>query len=819
MTSAIVFLLATALLRQEPVRVGATLSSPTVHVGETAVLEISVATYGSEPDSVVMPILPPGLTSVSTADFSESQFSMPGGRSQILRRQISLVARSAGQFQLPAVVVWVRGRRYVTPSLVLTVSGAPPPMAAFKGRGPGEEVVLEATATPQSVFVGEQVTLHVDALFSEDVRSRLRSAPEYQPPNPSGFWVYELPNPISVDFKRVKDQFYEVQTFRRAYFPLTAGSFVLPPAKLLYEVREGFLNTPETRELTSESIKLDVKPLPAEGRPAAFNGAVGRFLARAQLDPAQVPAGEAATLTLEVEGQGNVKALPPPILPPLPGVQVYPPSEDTHVDMVDGVVKGSKKFSWVLIPTRPGKLEVPSLEYAYFDPSRQAYGVSRTPTLYLDVSPGATASSSKVARTGPSVRPIAMRPSGPGPLRYVRTRDFALLQVVPLLGVLGLAMRRRSRGRPRRITNKQLRARIEDRLAELDADADKLTANFFASLEMEFRAWLAQRFENPALRSAHSAEIASLLENAGVDAERAGATATFIEAVDHARYSPTPPDARERRTLVARARALVEQLNQHRERRGKNTTARIIALLLGSSLLVSVAASNALAQETATTPSPTNDSLFAAALHAYNTGDSKAASEGFGKYVGAHPDDAAAWYNLGNAAYRNCERGRAVWAWLRSLGLQPRNANARANLEMVNADEELITHAGLPLPLTSNETLLLASIAWCIACSCGILYFVLRRGRTSAAFVGSLCLLIALTLFGTVAFRSAQSPYAVVVPRTTPLRAAPEFRADQLRVLGSGDALHVTARQNEWIRVKTTDGTEGWVEADRVGSL
>jgi hypothetical protein len=211
--------------------------------------------------------------------------------------------------------------------------------------------------------------------------------------------------------------------------------------------------------------------------------------------------------------------------------------------------------------------------------------------------------------------------------------------------------------------------------------------------------------------------------------------------------------------------------------------------------------------------------LFVAALHAYNTGDSRTAQDAFGRFVTAHPHDSAAWYDLGNAAYRNGERGRAVWAWLRSLALQPRNQNARANLELVNADDELITHAGLPLPLTTNETLLLASIAWLVACVGAVLYLFLRRGRTSAAFVGALSLLIALTLFGTVAFQSAQSRYAVVVPRTTPLRAAPAFRADQLRVLGSGDALHVTGRQNEWIRVRTTDGTEGWVEADRVGLL
>src|SRR5207253_5273160 len=103
-----------------------------------------------------------------------------------------------------------------------------------------------------------------------------------------------------------------------------------------------------------------------------------------------------------------------------------------------------------------------------------------------------------------------------------------------------------------------------------------------------------------------------------------------------------------------------------------------------------------------------------------------------------------------NAAYRGGERGRAMWAWLRALELQPRNPAARANLDLVNADDKSIDRAAPPLPFSSEETLLLASACWCLAGSAGAWYFLFRRGRRGAFFTALVCALIAASLAGSV---------------------------------------------------------------------
>src|SRR5205823_2264426 len=61
----------------------------------------------------------------------------------------------------------------------------------------------------------------------------------------------------------------------------------------------------------------------------------------------------------------------------------------------------------------------------------------------------------------------------------------------------------------------------------------------------------------------------------------AAATVGFVEAVDHARYAPVPPDATARRELLERARRLVDQLDalgSKQKQRSRTTVATLAAV-------------------------------------------------------------------------------------------------------------------------------------------------------------------------------------------------------------------------------------------------
>src|SRR5262249_40120157 len=65
----------------------------------------------------------------------------------------------------------------------------------------------------------------------------------------------------------------------------------------------------------SEPLHLEVLPLPDAGKPADFSGAVGTFDLHVSASPRELKAGDPVTITTTVEGDGNLAAITPPLLP------------------------------------------------------------------------------------------------------------------------------------------------------------------------------------------------------------------------------------------------------------------------------------------------------------------------------------------------------------------------------------------------------------------------------------------------------------------------------------------------------------------------
>ena len=804
------FALVIGLHAQDPVRVTAKLTPESVPVGETTVLEVVVETNGPAPDAIVVPPLPPELSIVSSSDYTQLQLTMPGGRRRTVRRQITLVAREPGRYEIAPIAVRVRGEQYRTGVVTLVVTGSV--SARSRSRGPNDEVILRAWLTPDTAYVGEQVTLHGEAMFSTDVRLQLRRAPDYIPPSPSGFWVHDLAGSTAARPRLVGDEMYEVQSFGRAYFPLAPGEYVLAPVRLLYEVRRGFLFAPESHELATDSLRLVVLPLPEEGRPASFTGAVGRFSVRARIEPTEVPAGEAVALVVEVTGEGNIKGLPPPLLPDLDGVRVFPPTEETEIQPDEARVRGVKRFTWVLIPDRPGRLQLPPIEYAYFDPELVAYDVARSSLPALAVGPAAWAGAAETGAATTAV--IRATPSGPPRLRWVRTRWFAAVPFLPLAGLAWvLTVRRRASRRPPVPSKRRLRAGRRQRMAEIETLVGGQDTAFFGRLAAAVRTALAEEFALPTLDRAAPADVRSLLEDAGLAAALAGEAAGLLERLERARFEPVPPGPEERRACFAEAMRLLEALEATADGRGHaapgpGTTASLV--LAG---LLAFSAAPAAAQA----PQGSGLAAFERAVEAYGAGDFAAAAEGFRHFLAAHPEDANAWYNLGSAYFQAGERGRAIWAWLQAARLRPRDGEVMHNLRLAQAGQELLQRALPPVPLSSDETLLAACALW-LAGAAALGRAILRRAR-AAGVAGALLTSLALALVAAWGLPRLRDPIAVVLDGPTPLLAAPVLRAEPLRELDAGSGVRILEERGDWLRVATFDGGQGWLEASRAGRL
>src|SRR5690606_9387310 len=87
------------------------------------------------------------------------------------------------------------------------------------------------------------------------------------------------------------------------------------------EERPGFFDSPlrdRTRTqrvvIASDPVTLEVRPLPAEGRPAGFNGLVGRYDLSVTADRERASVGDPIGLSLRIRGPEPMSGAAPPSL-------------------------------------------------------------------------------------------------------------------------------------------------------------------------------------------------------------------------------------------------------------------------------------------------------------------------------------------------------------------------------------------------------------------------------------------------------------------------------------------------------------------------
>lgn len=185
------------------------------------------------------------------------------------------------------------------------------------------------------------------------------------------------------------------------------GVLSWPGARLRYAYAtaftEDFVNgrVPSERRdafVTARAVELTVQPLPEEGRPANFSGAVGRFTLEAECDRREVAVGESLRLTLRLEGDGDLSTCEPPDVRALAGFDVRGTLDD-HGHARRTIVHD-------VAPRSASTSEIPAVSFSCFDPHPPAgYRTAASAPIALRVSgPTAPAYPSPPAGAGFAAR-------------------------------------------------------------------------------------------------------------------------------------------------------------------------------------------------------------------------------------------------------------------------------------------------------------------------------------------------------------------------------------------------------------------------------
>ena len=106
-------------------------------------------------------------------------------------------------------------------------------------------------------------------------------------------------------------------------------------------------------------------PLPEEGKPEGFSGAVGKFGFNVSVSPTEVKEGDPITLRMTVNGEGNLTAFEMPSLSSKDNFKLY----DPQIIEKDNI----KKSEQVIIPNSAEVIQVPKIQFSYFDPDLKRY--------------------------------------------------------------------------------------------------------------------------------------------------------------------------------------------------------------------------------------------------------------------------------------------------------------------------------------------------------------------------------------------------------------------------------------------------------------
>jgi hypothetical protein len=136
--------------------------------------------------------------------------------------------------------------------------------------------------------------------------------------------------------------------------------------------------------ISSPSSRLLVLPLPRQGRPADFTGAVGEFQVSTEISPAHVAAGDPLTLRLHISGAGNFDRVESNMFDHLDHWKTYPAKSSFKASDEVGY-KGEKIFEQPLIAAQPGEQTIPPLEFSYFNPNTRQYQHARTQPIKVMV--------------------------------------------------------------------------------------------------------------------------------------------------------------------------------------------------------------------------------------------------------------------------------------------------------------------------------------------------------------------------------------------------------------------------------------------------
>lgn len=856
------------------IRVLTEIDRPVIEQGQAALLRVTVEGAARVEDGPRVPEVD-GLD-IRPAGQSTSVSIVNTRVSRSITYQFSVRGVRPGGYTIGPVEVKDGGKlhRGDAVKLEVTAAQASPPPAGVTGRdaGPagagdstdGGELFVRAVVDQDRVYVGQQVTLRFQ--FYQQQAFPLLESPQYTPPSMEGFWREDL-SPQRTRNETVNGRLYQVTEIAYALFPTQSGTLTIGPGHLDCRIRDhgsrrsrrdpfdffGSMFSDRRVRLSTRPLAVRVDPLP-QPQPDDFTGGVGVFSLQAGLERQVAGQNEPVTLTLTVQGSGNLSTVGDPAIPEIPGVRVYPSGSEVSPSRDGDDLGGWKLIRAVLVPESTGPRTIPPIRFSYFDPKAGAYRSVATQPLSLTVEPGRTT----VGGTGAggvslrgrdlrTIRPATMLRRLGGERAWLQ-RGFWALQGLPIL-LLAVALAYRARRRRMEsnwgeVLSRGAPGRLRGDVRDLMRDPGLPAQDRYDRLGQGLERFFTDRYRFP-VRGRSREDLMAVMEAEGTPVDAARMAQDLLERCDRARFAPLTQTEEDFRSLCGLALEVADRLSAPtRGRKGGRAPALIgiLALLLPGLHAVPHAAAQhepGFALPVMITHEEA-DRAFERGNEAYGRGAFDEAAREYAKVLAGGLISADLMLNLGNACYRAGEPGWAVFFFEHGRRLDPSDPDLRTNLELVLEETvgdspvgggsrflEALVH--LQDRNSLSQAIRLASIFWWLA----LVYAAARialagtrgplrlDGPVARAIGSALMLMLCVSVLwvGIKAVQMRGAADAVVVADELEVRSNPDPGATLEFTLHAGTQVRLGRRQEMFTEVLLGSRMRGWAGSRGLASL
>ena len=508
----------------------------------------------------------------------------------------TLMASKEGTFTIPPATIKVDGEQYTSNGVRISVLPPDQPANASAASQPtsnsgsgqtakggqtsnstsdlSSNIFMRTLVSKTKVHEQEAILLSYKLYFAGvDVAQLTNNTrlPEFK-----GFLKQELEmGEIQTELEHYNGRNYQTAVlYRTLLFPQRSGDITIDPAQFeallrvqnraqVRSIFDDFFNsyTTATKALTSPGVTIHVSALPA-GKPMGFSGGVGQFNISSAISSTDLQANEAVTLTLTIQGAGNMKLLKTPAVDWPEGFEVYDPKVTNNFRNSTSGVSGTKTIEYLAIPRAGGTYAIPPIQFSYYDTQADDYKTLTTPEYTLHIARSANEETNAtvvnnfvqkedIQQLGSDIRYIYANELPEFKIRKSTvtfgTLAFWLCYLIPALlaALLFIIFRKKIKENAdiTRVRYKKANKVAQRRLktAEQLLKADNKTA-FFEEIERAAWTYLSDRLSIPTAQL-NKENIAQILAAKGVAEALIKDVLHVLSTAEFARYAPTSDHA------------------------------------------------------------------------------------------------------------------------------------------------------------------------------------------------------------------------------------------------------------------------------------